>query len=82
MNSNLFHNIVNVVMILISLTVAVLTALGCTQLPTGDLECSQSVISPSIATAIVGGLGIAKMIVNVVRDGVAGLAKKQPPVQP
>lgn len=81
MNSNLFHNIVNVVMILISLAVAILTALGCTQLANGDLECSQAVISPSIATAIVGGLGILKMIVNVVRDGFAGLAKQQPPVK-
>lgn len=81
MNSNLFHNIVNVVMIAISLGVAILTALGCTSLPTGDLECSQSVLSPSLATAIVAGLGVLKMIVNIVRDGLTGLTKPQPPVK-
>lgn len=82
MNSNLFHNILNVAMILIAGATAVLTAMGCVTLPTGDLECTDTMfLSPVTATAIVTGLGIVKMLVNVARDGFAGLAKKQPPVE-
>lgn len=82
MNTNLIHNIINVVMILVAGTTAVLTAMGCVTLPSGDLECTETVfISPAIATTIVTVLGIIKMLINVVRDGFAGLAKNQPPVQ-
>lgn len=82
MNSNLFHNIINVVMILIAGVTAVLTAMGCVTLPSGDLECTETLfLSPTVATAIVTALGIVKMLVNVIRDGFAGLAKEQPPVR-
>jgi len=82
MNSNLFHNILNVLMILIAGATAVLTAMGCVTLPGGELECTDTMfLSPATATAIVAGLGVLKMLVNVVRDGVSGLAKRQPPVE-
>lgn len=82
MNTNLVHNIINIVMILLAGATAILTALGCTTLPTGDLECSNvQFLSPTLATAILTGLGILKVLINVVRDGFKGLAKEQPPVQ-
>lgn len=82
MNSNLFHNIVNILMIIIAAGTAILTSIGCTTLPSGDLECTDTLfISPSTAAIIITILGVLKMIVNVVRDGVSGLAKKQPPVE-
>lgn len=82
MNTNLVHNIINIVMIVLAGLTAVLTALGCTSLPTGDLECSNvQFLSPTLATAIITGLGIVKVLINVVRDGFKGLTKEQPPVQ-
>ncbi|HJY06344.1 MAG TPA: hypothetical protein VJ323_08490 [Bryobacteraceae bacterium] len=38
-------------------------------------------LDPVLAGKIVAGLGTAKMIINVVRDGFSGLTKTQPPVQ-
>jgi len=82
MNTNLIHNIINVLMIAIAGATAVLTAMGCTTLPNGDLECTQiAFLNPTIAAAIVTVLGVVKMLINVVRDGFAGLAKNQPPVK-
>ena len=82
MNSNLFHNIANILMAVIAAATAILTAIGCTTLANGDLECSGATwLSPTVATAIITGLAISKMIVNVVRDGIGGLAKPQPPVE-
>jgi len=82
MNSNLFHNIANILMILIAGATAVLTAMGCTTLPKGDLECSKiAFLDPTWAAVAITGLGVLKMIVNVVRDGFGGLTKQQPPVQ-
>ena len=82
MNSNLFHNIANIAMIVIAGATAILTAMGCTTLPNGELECSNiTFLSPTVATLIITAIGIVKMLVNIVRDGVSGLAKRQPPVQ-
>lgn len=81
MNSNLFHNLANVVIAAGALGTAVLMATGCTTLVTGALECSQSFIDPKWTTAAVGVLGTLKIVVNLVRDGVTGLTKPQPPVQ-
>lgn len=82
MNSNLFHNIANVASLLLAAGTAALIASGCTALPTGELSCSASWINPSYTTAAIAGLQALKLAVNVVRDGLAGLAKRQPPVQP
>lgn len=66
MNSNLFHNIINAL-------IAVLAAMA-----TMDWTIF---FTPETATAIVGGLSALKLIINVVRDGFAGLVKEQPPVK-
>lgn len=81
MNSNLFHNIANILMIVLAAATAALMATGCTTLPTGVLECSKSFIDPQWTVIIIAGLGVLKMVVNLVRDGLAGLTKPQPPVQ-
>lgn len=81
MNSNLFHNIANILIAVLAGATAVLLATGCTTLPTGQLECSQSWINPAYTTIAVTALGIMKTLVNVARDGLGGLFKKQPPVQ-
>lgn len=81
MNSNLFHNLANLASVVLAGATAMLIATGCTTLPTGALECGASWISPtytSLAIMILQGL---KLAVNVVRDGLAGLTKTQPPVQ-
>lgn len=81
MNSNLFHNILNVAIALIAAFTAFLIATGCTTLPTGTLECSASWIDPKWTTIAITGLAFLKTAINIVRDGFAGLFKKQPPVQ-
>lgn len=81
MNSNLFHNILNVAIALIAAFTAFLIATGCTTLPTGALECSASWIDPKWTTIAITGLAFLKTAINIVRDGFAGLFKKQPPVQ-
>jgi hypothetical protein len=81
MNSNLFHNILNVVIALLAAFTAFLIATGCSALPTGNLECSGSWISPEWTSLAVAALGVLKTLVNIVRDGFSGLAKQQPPVK-
>jgi hypothetical protein len=67
MNTNLIHNCLNVVMIVVAgLAGFDFVGLG---------------LDPILAGKIVAGLGTAKMIINVIRDGFAGLTKAQPPVQ-
>lgn len=81
MNSNLFHNIANVLIAVVGLATALLLTTGCVSTPAGGLDCSASWISPTLSGWIVGGLGVLKLLVNVIRDGVAGLTKTQPPVE-
>lgn len=81
MNTNAVHNILNVVIALLAAATAFLLATGCTTLPTGAIECSQSWISPVYTTAAITALGVLKSLINVVRDGFGGLLKKQPPVE-
>lgn len=81
MNSNLFHNIANVLMIVLAAATAALVATGCTTLPNGVLECSKSFIDAKWTMIAITGIGVLKMIVNVIRDGFGGLSKPQPPVQ-
>lgn len=65
MNTNAIHNLINVVTILI----AALEVFDWT--PFFSMETSLK---------IVGGLGLLKLLINVVRDGFTGLTKEQPPV--
>lgn len=65
MNSNLFHNIGNVI-IGAAGTIAMV---------------DPTLLPPNIAVPVAAVVAIAKIIVNVKRDGVSGLAAPQPPVQ-
>lgn len=79
-NTNALHNVLNILITLAALLVAILLATGCTQLADDTLECSQSFIGPSYTAFAVAGLGTLKVVVNIIRDGFAGLVKPQPPV--
>ena len=79
-NTNTFHNILNVLIALSASMIAILLATGCTQLADGTLECSQSFVGPGFAAAAVAALSMMKIIINIMRDGITGLIKPQPPV--
>lgn len=81
MNSNLFHNLANVASLTLALGTAALLWSGCTATVTGSFDCSTSFIDPAYTTGGIAVLQIAKMGVNLVRDGLSGLTKPQPPVQ-
>jgi xanthine/uracil permease len=76
-NFNFLHNLINVVIIALG---AALIASGCEQLATGALDCSKSWINPQITTIAITALAALKVIMNVLRDGLFGLIKVQPPV--
>ncbi|MDK4701129.1 MULTISPECIES: hypothetical protein [unclassified Rhizobium] len=80
LNTNAFHNVLNVLIALSASMIAVLLATGCTQLADGALECSQSFVGPGFAAVAVTALSTLKIIINILRDGIAGLIKPQPPV--
>lgn len=82
MNTNLLHNLINIAMIVIAGVTAILSAMGCTTLPNGELECSAiQFLSPTLAATILTVLGVVKVLINVIRDGITGLVKEQPPVK-
>lgn len=81
MNTNLIHNILNVVIAATAAVTAFLLATGCIQHPSGNLSCEGSWISPTWTTGIVAGLGVLKSVINIARDGFTGLFKTQPPVR-
>lgn len=67
MNTNALHNVLNVAMIVVAgLAGFDYVGLG---------------LDPVMAGKIVATLGAVKMVINVLRDGVTGLTKPQPPVQ-
>lgn len=78
--SNLFHNILNVLIAVCGGVTAYLIATGCVSV--GDaLECTGSTIDPAVTATVTGVLGVVKTVLNVVRDGFAGLFKEQPPIK-
>jgi hypothetical protein len=79
-NTNALHNVLNILITLSALLVAILLATGCTQFADGTLECSQSFVGPGFTALAVAGLGTLKIVVNIIRDGLSGLVKPQPPV--
>ena len=81
MNTNLFHNIANVTSLALAGMTAVLLASGCNQDGDGLFDCTTSFINPTYTTAAIAALQVIKIIVNILRDGLDGLAKPQPPVQ-
>jgi len=65
-NTNLIHNILNAAIVIIPAIEAL------------DLA---PLIGQDKALVIISALGVAKILINVIRDGVTGMAKQQPPVK-
>lgn len=65
LNTNTLHNIINVLVILI---------------PALEQFDWSPFFTDAVALKIVGALGLAKILINVVRDGPTGLVRPQPPV--
>lgn len=66
MNTNLIHNVLNFL-------IAGIAALSVPEVV--------ALFPPELALKIVGALGVAKLVINTVRDGFTGLTKEQPPVK-
>lgn len=66
MNTNLIHNLLNLAIVVVG------------ALATFDWT---GLLSAGTAALVVTVLGGAKIVINVIRDGIAGLAKQQPPVE-
>lgn len=67
LNTNLIHNILNIAMVVVA--------------GLAGFDFAGLGIDAALAAKIVAALGTAKVIINVLRDGLAGLVKNQPPVQ-
>lgn len=81
MNSNLFHNIANVLSLALAAVTAILIASGCVATPIGTFDCSASWIDPTYTVGAVAIIQAIKLVVNIIRDGLGGLIKQQPPVK-
>lgn len=80
-NPNFFHNLFNVLIAIMGLAAPILVATGCVHDPLLDkFDCSQSWIPPLWVAPILGALGALKIVMNLMRDGLGGLIKVQPPV--
>lgn len=66
MNTNLIHNILNFL-------IAIMGGLAAFDFT--------AIVSQGTAGTIVGALAALKLVMNALRDGLAGMAKPQPPVQ-
>lgn len=77
MNMNMLHNLINV---LIAALGALLIASGCIAAASGSLDCTQSWISPNVTAIAITSLSVLKVVMNILRDGLFGLWKVQPPV--
>lgn len=66
MNTNLLHNMLNA-------AIGAVVALH-------EIDWT-AFFSAETSLKIVGGLAVLKILINLVRDGVTGLAKPQPPVE-
>lgn len=83
MNSNLVHNVLNVLIALLSFLTVVLLALGCTENSIHVIDCATATVDPKYIPWLMATTGILssiKLIMNAMRDGLAGMAKPQPPV--
>ena len=78
MNLNMIHNVIN---LLIAGLGAILLASGCVAAANGALDCTASWIPPQFTMIAITALSVLKVVLNIFRDGLAGLWKVQPPVQ-
>lgn len=66
MNTNLVHNVLNVLIAAAAV---------------GSLPEVHALFSPEVGLTIAGVAAMSKTVINIVRDGVRGLTKQQPPVK-
>lgn len=66
LNTNLLHNVLNA-------SIGAIVGLH-------EIDWT-AFFSAETSLKIVGGLALAKILINLIRDGVTGLAKPQPPVE-
>lgn len=66
MNTNFIHNILNFAIAAVAIV---------------SLPEVTALLPPELGLTIVSVAATAKMVINVIRDGLAGLVKNQPPVQ-
>ena len=66
MNSNAVHNILNIAIAIVAVV---------------SLPEVMALIPPEIGLTIAGIAATAKVVINVIRDGITGLVKNQPPVK-
>lgn len=77
MNLNMIHNIIN---LLIAALGALLISSGCVAGATGALDCTGSWVPPEITVVAITALSVLKVVMNIIRDGLTGIWKVQPPV--
>lgn len=83
LNTNTIHNILNLLLGIVGVATTILVALGCTTGVDGVLDCSAAPVSEGFLVFLVGAAGVIgtlKTVINLVRDGLGGLFKQQPPV--
>ena len=78
LNTNTLHNVLNVLIWLPTAIAGFLTATGCTTLANGGFDCTASWLPPQYALWIAAGSGLLKTVINLQRDGLAGMIKPQP----
>lgn len=66
LNTNLLHNVLNT-------AIAVIASLEMVDLA--------PLIGAETSLKVIAGMAVAKIVINIVRDGIVGLAKDQPPVK-
>jgi hypothetical protein len=76
-NLNFLHNLINLLIVVLG---AALIGSGCVATAAGGFDCTQSWINPTLTTWAITVLAALKVVLNVLRDGVFGLWKVQPPV--
>lgn len=76
-NLNFLHNLINLLIVVLG---AALIASGCEATAVGGFDCANSWINPTITTWAITLLAGLKVVLNILRDGVFGLWKVQPPV--
>lgn len=81
MNTNAFHNILNIAGLVLGIVTFALLYSGCTELVTGGVECSKSWLDARVTAALMMLIPPLKFAINIFRDGLGGLFKPQPPVQ-
>lgn len=81
MNSNAVHNGLNIAGLVLGLATFALLYTGCTELVTGQIECSKSWLDARITAGLMMLIPPLKFGINIVRDGFGGLWKQQPPVR-